>query len=214
MKHQNKYNYKKIALVISLCVLIVWSALGAGTSLAWFSDSSTEIKNIVNVAKFDLDVTFRQKNGEYAPINDRTDVFDEKALYEPGYTQVVFLRLKNNGTVDFDYQTAVIIQESIIGTNLFGQPLNLLEHLRYGVVTADSEAELTERLKDRPSAQAVATEPLNDYYSTLAPLAAGKTKFVALIVYMPENVGNEANYRGLPQPKVKLGVSVTATQQQ
>ena len=214
MANRTKINYKKVTLIISLCLLIAWSAFGAGTSLAWFSDSSSEIKNIVNVAKFDLEVKFLQKNGKYAPIDDRTDVFDTEALYEPGYTQIVYLQVKNNGTVDFDYQTAVIIKDRIIGRNVFGQPLNLINYLRYGVVTADSEQELNRILSDRSKATAIAVNPLNDFCSAKAPLLSKETKYIALIVQMPTDIANEANYRGTPRPEVELGISVTATQQQ
>ena len=166
------------------------------------------------MAQFDLEVTYRQDDGSYAPIDDRTDVFDNEALYEPGYTQIVYLQVKNNGTVDFDYQTAVIIQEYIIGRNVFGQPLNLLNYLKYGVVYADTEAELNQILSDRSKATQIAVNPLNDYCSAKAPLTAGNSKFMALVVQMPTDITNEANYRGLPRPEVKLGISVTATQQQ
>lgn len=213
MANRTKISYKKVTLIISLCLLIAWSAFGAGTSLAWFSDSSSEIKNIVNIAQFDLEVKFRQDDGNYAPIDDRTDIFDNEALYEPGYTQVVYLQVKNNSTVNFDYQTAVIIQDCIIGRNVFGQPLNLLDHLRYGIVTADSEQALDQILSDRSKATEIAVNPLNEYYPA-KPLIKGKSEFIALIVQMPTDITNEANYRGLPRPKLKLGISITATQQQ
>ena len=51
------------------------------------------------------------------------------------------------------------------------------------------------------------------YYSTdVALLEAGEEQYLALIVRMPEEVGNEANYRGKAVPKVELGVIVEATQ--
>jgi len=36
--------------------------------------------------------------------------------------------------------------------------------------------------------------------------------YAALIVYMPEEVGDVANYRGITVPKVELGVTVFAQQ--
>lgn len=203
---------KKIAMVVSLCVLILWGVMGTGTSLAWFTDSSSEIKNIINPAEFELKVSHRLEDGNYETIEGATDIFDDKALYEPGYTQVVYLKVENVGTVAFNYQTAVIIRSYVSGTNLFGGDINLQEHLRFGLVTADTPAELDAKVATRQQAQALATEELNDYHSGVEKLDAGKTKFMALVICMPEEVGNHANYRGLPVPEVKLGISVTATQ--
>lgn len=203
---------KKITMAVSLCVLILWGIMGTGTSLAWFTDSSSEIKNIINPAEFKLEVSHRLENGDYETIEGETDIFDDKALYEPGYTQVVYLKVENTGTVEFNYQTAVIIRSYVSGFNLLGGTINLQEHLRFGLVTADTPAELDAKVATRQQAQALATEELNDYHSGIERLDAGKTKFMALVLYMPEEVGNDANYRGLPVPEVKLGISVTATQ--
>jgi len=41
----------------------------------------------------------------------------------------------------------------------------------------------------------------------------GSSRYVALIVWMPEDVGNEANYmRGSVVPRVELGITVFAQQ--
>lgn len=207
-----KKPYKRIALALSLCVLIVWAVLGTGASLAWFTDTSPEVKNIINIAEFDLEVSHRLENGDYELIDGQTDIFDDNALYEPGYTQVVYFKVKNNGTIDFNYQTAVIIRSFTPGTNIFGRTFNLQEYLRFGLVTADTEDGLEALIDTREKAQSYATEELNTYHSTISSLGAGKETYMALVVYMPEEVGNDANYRGLPVPEVKLGISVNATQ--
>lgn len=212
MSQNRKKPYKRIAFALSVCALIVWGVLGTGASLAWFTDTSAEVKNIINLAEFEAEVLFKDKTGNYVSIDGRTDIFGDEALYEPGYTQVVYLKVNNNGNVPFRYQTAVIIDSFVSGTNVFGKTFNLQEHLKFGLVTAESETALTEALSTREQAQAIATRPLNRY-DAYDSLEAGKTDFMALILYMPEEVGNDANYLGLPVPEVKLGISVNATQQ-
>jgi hypothetical protein len=64
----------------------------------------------------------------------------------------------------------------------------------------------------REKAQAVATQILGDYRSDFSYLEASGIKYMAMVIYMPEEVGNEANYREPYQPEVKLGIGVTATQ--
>ena len=55
--------------------------------------------------------------------------------------------------------------------------------------------------------------PLSNYSTETASLDAKGTVYMALIVRMPEDVTNMANYRGDVIPRVELGLIVTATQQ-
>lgn len=210
----NKKTYSRIALMLSVVFLIIWGLMGAGTSLAWFVDTDEEVRNVFNFAEFELQVEYRTADGSYADLEGATDVFDDYALYEPGYTQVVYLRVTNKGTVPFDFTTAVTVSDYTTATNVFGQTFNLQDHLRFGMVNAKTEAELDALLADRGMAAAAATTSLGNYSSDVpASLEAGKTAYVALIVRMPEEVDNVANYRGEVIPRVELGITVLATQQ-
>ena len=208
----NRKQYKKIALALSLCAIVIWGLLGAGASIAWFADTSDEVTNIINTAQFDLVVSKRLENGTYSEVNATTKVFDETVLYEPGYVQIAILKIENNGTVPFDFQTAVTVDGYTTATNAFGGTMYLQEHLRFGVVTSTDEADLLQKLNDREKAVAAATEPLGVYHSDPAELGAHEAMYMALIVRMASTVGNEANYRGDNVPTVELGISVRATQ--
>lgn len=205
--------YKKIALTLSLCMLLVWTLLGTGASLAWFVDTSEEVTNIFHVAEFDLEVSQRMSDGSWQSIDSRSDIFGQNAVYEPGYVQVVYLRIENNGTRAFDFQASVRVTGYSIATNYFGDPFSLHEHLKYGVVYADTVEAMEDAVRTRELAKAVATEDLGDFTSDVMPLEAGRYTYMALIVRMPEEVGNEANYRGDVIPTVELGIIVNATQQ-
>jgi hypothetical protein len=56
---RNKKTYKKLALALSLFLLILWGVLGTGASLAWFVDVSDEVTNIFHTAEFALIVRHR-----------------------------------------------------------------------------------------------------------------------------------------------------------
>lgn len=208
----SKKHFSRVALLISVIMIIAWSMMGVGTSLAWFSDTDEEVKNIINFAEFDLKVEYRDENGVYRDLEGASEVFDDEALYEPGYTQIVYLRVTNNGTVPFKFKSAVRVTYYNLPTNVFGQKFNLQEHLRFGLVSANTELALDELVKDRDTANEKATMPLNNYSTDTAILDAGKTVYIALIVWMPEEVDNVANYRGDMVPRVELGITVTATQ--
>lgn len=205
--------YKKMALSFSLALVVIWSLLGTGTSLAWFTDTDEEVKNVFHFAEFELEVSHRLDNGEWELIDQETKIFDDQALYEPGYVQVVYLKVENKGTVPFDFKTAVSVTDFTEATNFFGKKFHLQDHLRFGLATANTEAELFEMVATRDLAREVANMPLSNYATESASLAAGGTVYMALIVRMPEEVDNVANYRGDVIPRVELGLIVTATQQ-
>ena len=213
MKTQaNKTAYKRIALALSLCVLILWGILGTGASLAWFTDTSPEINNIFHFAEFDLVVSHRLTDGKWQEVDSQTEIFDEEALYEPGYVQVVYLKVENKGTVPFEFSTAVNVNGCIEATNVFGQRFMLQDYLKFGLTTANTEDEMKNSIPNREKAVAIADLPLHNYDTETAILAPGATKYIALIVRMPEEVGNIANYRGNTIPKVELGITVKADQ--
>lgn len=205
--------YKKLALTLSLCLILVWATLGTGASLAWFTDTDEEVKNIFHFADFRLEVEYKAQDGTYKPLEGATEVFDDEALYEPGYVQVVYLRVKNTGDVPFDFKTAVSVEDYTEATNVYGQKFLLQDYLKFGLVTADEEEGLDTLVAVREQAKKYADKPLSNYATNYAELDAGDTVYMALVVRMPEEVDNVANYRGSPVPRVELGLIVTATQQ-
>ena len=213
MKPQAKKKiYKQIALALSLCALIVWCILGTGASLAWFTDTSPEINNIFHFSEFDLVVSHRLTDGKWEEVDGQTKIFDEEALYEPGYVQVVYLKVENKGTVPFEFYTSVNVNGCIVATNVFGQEFMLQDYLKFGVTTADSEDAMKNSVPDRNAAVKLADMPLHNYDTETAVLNPGATKYIALIVRMPEEIGNVANYRGDTVPEVDLGITVKADQ--
>ena len=213
MKPQAKKTpYKRIALALSLCALLIWAILGTGASLAWFTDTSPEINNIFHFAEFDLVVSHRLTDGKWEEVDSQTKIFDEEALYEPGYVQVVYLKVENKGTIPFEFYTAVNVNGCIQATNVFGQRFMLQDYLKFGITTADSEDAMKNSVPDRNAAVKLADMPLHNYDTETAVLEPGATKYIALIVRMPEEVGNVANYRGDTVPEVDLGITVKADQ--
>lgn len=203
---------KRMALTLSLFLIVVWSILGTGTSLAWFTDTDEELNNVFHFAEFDLAVEYLDKDGEYKDLEGATKVFDDNALYEPGYVQVVYLRVKNNGEVPFKFKTAVRVSDYTEATNYYGQRFLLQDHLKFGIVAANTPEELNALVGTRDGAVSYADMPLNRYDTDYAKLEAQATVYIAIVVRMPENVGNVANYRGDDIPRVELALTVTASQ--
>lgn len=209
MKIKTEY-YKTIALILSLCTIFLWFVLGTGASLAWFSDTSPEINNIFHFADFSVEVSHRLSDGTWKVIEGDTKIFDENALYEPGYVQLVYLKVKNTGDRAFEFHTAVNVNGCVIATNAFGQQFSLQDYLRFGINTADNEEGMI--ISNREKAKSIANMKLHNYHTDTAVLQPNEEKFIAVVVRMPEEVDNIANYRGDTVPKVELGITVRADQ--
>ena len=216
----NQKKWRKAALAFSAFLFILWWALGTGATLAWFSDHDT-VRNEFKIGLLDLDVYYKNDLlTEYTQLQGSSQVFNDHALYEPGYTQVVYFRIENKGNVDFDYKLSVKIQDESEAVNVYGQKFYLSNHLKFGVVFGESEDAVKAQVKDRLSARNQADlKPLQTWSEKgLATLAAQEdpdqiaAHYAALILYMPEEVGNVANYRGATLPEIKLGIMVHAQQ--
>ena len=204
---------KRVAFILSICLCVLWGVLGTGASLAWFNDTSKDLKNVFHFANFDLQVFHYTEDEKWEEIEADTEVFDDQALYEPGYTQTIFLKVVNNGDVPFDWYTAVSAYRIVKGINVYGDEFNLQDHLRFGLVNDDSFDSLQSKVATRELARASANEPLGNYSSNSVELGAGKTTYLALTVHMPEEVTNVANYKHPHQPEIYLNIIVYANQQ-
>ena len=152
---------------------------------------------------------------DYEPVTKQTSVFNDQALYEPGYTQVVYLRVENPGEIDFKYKLSVDQLSYVDGTSINGKNIHLPNYLRFGVLFAQTEPELNRDVaRTLADMEMLEAFPLNQYSQVddvVVPV--GGNRYVAIIVWMPEEVGNEANYeKGSKIPQVKLGLTVFAQQ--
>ena len=215
---QKKKIYTKIAFALSICLLVLWGLMGTGTTIAWFTDTGNALENIFLIGDLDLQVFHKVENGSYKLVDSTTKIFDDEALYEPGYVQVVYLKIRNNGDVPFDYKLAVDVKGVTKATSVLGNEIYLPNYLKYGVIFGASEAELDRELAKLNSMSDFPTEtgdyPLNTYSEKdSVALQPEEERFVAIIVRMPEEVGNAANYRGTQAPTVELGITVKAVQE-
>ncbi len=212
-----KRKWTKAALAFSACLFVLWWALGTGATLAWFSDTDS-VRNAFQVGLLKLNVSYRNDIvTEYTPLQGTTKAFDDEALYEPGYTQVVYLKIENAGDVDFRYKVAVTVEGFTNGKNMWGEDIYLPNYLRYGVVFGETEAEVQKQVKDRLAARTLASNEWGALgtWSQISPYTfetGEAAHYAALIIYMPEEVGNAANYRGFTEPQVELGIKVFAQQ--
>lgn len=204
-----KKRITKTAIALSVILLIIWSLLGTASTIAWFSDSDV----VINKFQFgEFDVELYRKNGtEYERVTESTKLFEDGALYEPGYTQVVYLKVTNEGDMPFDYRISILPTNIVDGISALGKTLHLPNYLKFGIVVRDTEAEAISATANREMARKYADTTLNNYDKDQMNLEAGSEQYIALILCMPEDVGNEANFR-VKEASLDLGIKIIATQ--
>ena len=205
----------KRALLTSVMALILCFSMLVGTTFAWFTD---EVKSDVNkIVAGNLDIELEYKNvvngqlaANWTKVQGASEIFNPDALWEPGRVEVVYLKVSNLGTLALKYQMGVNFEETP-GVNMAGEELLLSKHLVFKVIKLNAEPTAA-YTREEAIAEAGATMGLNSYYSETIEMPASDYDYVALIVYMPEEVGNAANYRGTAIPTINLGISLFATQ--
>ena len=202
-------NTTKRSLLASVFALVLCVAMLVGSTFAWFTDTATTGVNKIQSGKLDVKLSYLTDNNEWKEVTKDAKLFKDGALWEPGHTEVAYLKVENVGNLALKYQLSVNVANEVSGTNVNGDTIKLSNYIKMGVVENRSTS-----FADRNAARAAVTDAGNiATYTKTGTIAANDTnaQYVALVVYMPETVGNEANY-GAKAPSIDLGVKLVATQ--
>ncbi len=210
-------NTTKRSLLASVFALVLCVAMLVGSTFAWFTDTaSTGVNKIVSG---NLKVGFQYWNGEkYVDATEKT-LFSEDTLWEPGHTEVVYLKVINQGNLALKYRLNTINTfEYQYAKNSSGEKILLSKYLQIGVAEGKNAAE--GEYANREDAVAAAASNLvsyNSYTKDSALLKSGDADYLAFVVYMPTTVGNEANWdpavRGsYGAPWIRFNLALNATQ--
>ena len=181
------------------------------------TDEVVSANNVITSGNLDVELYY-QVNGQsdWTKVNANTNVFKTNALWEPGYTEVVKLKVVNEGNLALKYQLGVNVASEVGSVNVKGENFNLSDYIKAGVVEGDQAY-----TRDQAVAAVDATAfTLKAGYASdsvaLLPKTADNSDnedIVTMVVYMPTTVGNEANHaKDAAAPEIKLGVKLTATQ--
>ena len=205
----NKKTTKR-ALLFSLLSMLLSVTMLMGTTFAWFTDSVTSANNIITSGNLDVELYYQvEGQSDWTKVDANTNIFKENALWEPGHTEVVKLKVVNEGTLALKYQLGVNIDSETGSINVAGEAFLLSDYIKYGVVEG---AQTYTRDAAVAAVDATATK-LNVNYSKSDALESKEESIVTMVVYMPTTVGNEANYKtGANAPEIKLGLNLFATQ--
>ncbi|MBR2047594.1 MAG: SipW-dependent-type signal peptide-containing protein [Oscillospiraceae bacterium] len=187
------------AFVMSLVSLLLCCSMLMGTTFAWFTDTVTSTGNIIQSGTLDAELYY----GDTADAinNDASEgaIFDYE-LWEPGYTQVKYVKIVNKGNLSFKYQLNVIpsmaVKEGevnlaeVIDVYLFDATATVD---RAAVAAATPVGTLADLMADADGAAygylLPAAEVATDDYTGEDP-ATGEVSY-CIVLKMQEEAGNE-----------------------
>ena len=219
MRQEKKVGGTKRALLTSVLALVLSLAMLAGTTFAWFTDTASTGVNRIVSGNLDVGLQYwgvgEDGKKTWLTAENSEDLFDKNALWEPGYTQIVYLKVKNNGNLALTYAMQITPVHETVGVNVDGEEFKLSDYIKFGWTTFTADGDGAPVALDREAAQTGVGEGAQLgttlHRQAAEPMEAGAEELVALVAWMPENVGNEANYSTV-QPTIELSLKVLATQ--
>ena len=205
---------QKSVFIMSILALVVCVSLLVGTTFAWFTDSVTSGGNKIVAGNMDILLEYYDEAaGCWLPVEEDTALFDDEALWEPGYTHQVALRIANAGSLALKYQLTLAVTAETAGVNTNGESFKLSDHIRFGVM--EYEGLYPTREDALTAAQGVST-PLTDRYVSTAKVldtVSDTEDYVTLVVYMPDSVGNTVNsLDDANRPHITIALNLAAMQ--
>ena len=102
------------SLLASVVSLATCATMFVGTTFAWFTDSVSSQNNLIVSGNLDVELEYLDANDKWQPVTKDTNVFMNNTLWEPGHTEVVYLKVSNVGSLALNYKLGVNIVEEMV----------------------------------------------------------------------------------------------------
>lgn len=232
---EEKENNSKKSLIICILLIFISLILLVGVSYAWFTDNASSGINKIEAGSLDIELLYapldaeRDEAGniletEWKTVGETDSLFkaSDDTLWEPGHTEMAFLRVKNNGTLTLKYDFKINAFGTADGgeektyVNVLNNEFKLSEYLILNSFDGVDERTRTECWIENQDEENAALGKLSSSSENLI-LAPGSTKDITLVVYMPKSVDNKANQLSSNkvekgEPELYLGIDLVATQ--
>ena len=207
----------KRAFLSSLLMLSLCFTMLVGTTFAWYTDSVTSSGNKIIAGTLDIQLwkyngtSYEDISASAAPIFKSSNYATNstETLWEPGKTQIAYLKIVNGGDLWLKYQVAL---------EVYNVSKNLYKAMRYEIVPDAQGGSLDglswTTLGGLPPVSIAGVEIPDDGSYTFGttsvdvPMAPGDVHYFALAIHMDEEAGNE-----YMNGEVDFDLKVLATQQ-
>ena len=209
-----KTNSKK-ALLSSAFALVLSIAMLIGTTFAWFTDTASTGINKIQAGNLDVKLMYSTDMETWKEATSTTQLFNDDALWEPGHTELVYLKVVNAGKLALKYEMTTNSYDKERGKNANGDLFYIDKYLKIGVAETQNVFESRSAAIDAIAANEKSMEKeiqITNGWTVLNPNAESAP--FAVVIYMPTTVGNEANnVQSWRHPSLKgFGLVVNATQ--
>ena len=207
---------KFISVYLSIVLLLVISISG---TMAYFTDTTEAGVNTIVAGTLDVELEYSTDEGMiWQPLTEESDIL----TYMPGVPRTVLIRIANKGNLSLKYECGTLVRNVILGENDNGDKIDLSKYLMVAVADVrhyqNDEGFRTALESTEPVQNMTCANVGNGLLS--GELAPGATKIFRLAVWLPNSVGNDANYRvssdpnfpDMYRPYIDLGLFVSATQ--
>ncbi len=211
--------HTKRALLASVLSVVACCALLIGSTFAWFTDEVTSGNNKIVAGNLDIKLSYQNgaTNGFEEVTSNTTNLFVTKEgkdiLWEPGVAAVTYLKMENAGSLALKYLLSIAANDVVTGDD--GAALSKVLKSAVMLITEDGVGMYDTRAEAIEAAEAAGADSVLNYNrpGTMEPKAE---EYLALIVYFPEEVGNEVdgavyNRSGTPL-EIDLSIRLEATQ--
>ena len=176
-------NTKK-ALISSVLVFVLCFSMLLGTTFAWFTDSAMSADNKIIAGTLDVELWQHTAADASQNISDSNEpVFSGDILWEPGKTEVVYLSIRNNGSLALKYKVAIEVKQI--------SDHDLTEVMYYYVTPNARFGEVTEWVGDENALQVNNGLGMTEVANDGKLLEHGDEHFFALSIHMDDEAGNE-----------------------
>ena len=229
---------KKVSVIWSVICMLLCCSLLIGTTYAWFTDSVVSKNNRIHSGTLEVGLEYlklKEENGavvndgDWKDANGSDEILKKDTLYEPGYMDVTLFRVENKGSLALKYQLALLKEQEQKGLNVQGEWFRLSDFLKFKFVPLNDRSFITktnvlnndftelnrENAVNEVSNVAPGFNIQHTVDAVLSPQNANEKQYdvIALIVYMPEDVGIKAMYDAFyTPPSVTFDFKLIATQ--
>lgn len=184
------------ALMLSISSMLVCAMMLVGMTYAWFTDSAVTAVNAIHTGTLNVDLMYSKSatKGAEVRVTSTSKLFTTDQ-WTPNTIEVVYLTVKNNGTLPVRYSLA-LNQIEANGTEVTAIS-DILNTFRYVIIPQDKPTDITRDAAKKyfntsdSSSNKPTTYPLSDASggAQFGPLEAGNGQateaYYALILYYP-----------------------------
>ena len=192
---------QKNKLLLSAISLFLCFAMLIGTTYAWFTDSVTSEGNIIQTGNLQVGIQWSNTlltadSNEWNDVNGAIFTYNN---WEPGYTDVKYVKITNNGSLNLKWKLTIEAEAQVSAL------ADIIDVYYVNPVTVSISS------LDGLTSAGKLTKVLEERVNSTGALTPEQSTILAIAFHMPEDAGNE--YQNLSLCDGGFSINLIATQE-